>query len=195
MNFDITKLHLVNVTDSCSIWNILSSPMIYQAAIQAGCYFALTNFVGYECLYKKRKQTHDTKLIEKLELEISTGRFTNCDITIDDLQEIEVLENRKRLGKGELSSIVFAKKTRQAFLTDDRKARALGNDVLGSGYVQTTPHLVGYCFYRRHLLDSDFSTLVAEHKASLRGDWGDLSNFFQEVYEESMRISLMERNN
>jgi hypothetical protein len=118
----------------------------------------------------------------------------NCNITIDVLQEIGILENRKNLGKGELSSIVFAKKTKQAFLTDDKKARTLAKEVLGSEFVQTTPHLVGFCFYKRHLLDSDFNSLIAEHQVSLTSSWGDLSHFFQEAYEESLRIGLMERH-
>ena len=193
MNSDITKLSLFNVIDSCSVWNILSSPIIYLASIQAGCYYALTNYVGYECLYKKRKEKHDGTIITKLQKGIEAKRFMNCDITIDDLQEIGILENRKNLGKGELSSIVFAKKTKQAFLTDDKKARALAKEVLGSEFVQTTPHLVGFCFYKRHLLDNDINSLIAEHQASLTSGWGDLTRFFKEAYEESLRIKLMER--
>jgi len=193
MNSDITKLFLLNVIDSCSVWNILSSPIIYHASIQAGCYYAVTNYVGYECLYKKRQKKHDGAIITKLEKEIAAKKFTSCDITIDDLQEIGILKNRKNLGKGELSSIVFAKKTRQAFLTDDKKARALAKEVLGSEFVQTTPHLVGFCFYKRHLLDGDFNALIAEHQASLTSSWGDLSRFFKEAYVESLRIGLMER--
>jgi len=108
----------------------------------------MTGYVAYECLYKKRKLGLNTTSIERLEKEIKAGKFTTYNITIDDLQDIEILNNRKRLGKGELSAIVFAQKTRQAFLTDDKKARKLGNDVLGSENVQTTPHLVGYCFYK-----------------------------------------------
>lgn len=194
MNSDITKLVPFNVIDSCSVWNILSSPIIYQASIQAGCYYALTNYVNYECLFKKRKVKQDVIITTKLEKEIAGKRFMYCNITIDDLQEIGVLESRKNLGKGELSSIVFAKKTRQAFLTDDKKARALAKEVLGSELVQTTPHLVGFCFYKRHLLDTDFNTLIAEHRASLTSNWGDLSVFFKEVYEESLRIGLLERS-
>jgi len=193
MNSDITKLYLYNVVDSCAIWNILSSPLIYQASLQAGCYYAFTNYVGYECLYKKRKLKNDRSLVLRLQQELAGNRFMRCDITIDDLQEIEILENRKRLGKGELSSIVFAKKTRQAFLTDDKKARNLGKSVLGNEFVQTTPHLVGYCFYKRHLLDSDFPEVITQHKTSLSGNWGDLSAFFEEAYIESLRIALMER--
>ena len=194
MNSDVTKFVFFNVIDSCSVWNVLSSPIIYQASIQAGCYYALTNYVGYECLYKKRKEKSDETIIAKLEKEIAAKRFMNCTITIDDIQEIEILENRKNLGKGELSSIVFAKKTKQAFLTDDKKARTLAKEVLGSEFVQTTPHLVGFCFYKRYLLDSDFKVLIAEHRSSLTSSWGDLSRFFKEAYEESLRIGLMEKH-
>jgi len=194
MNSDITKLILFNVTDTCSVWNIISSPIIFQATVQAGCYFALTNYVTYECLYKKRKRNYDNLLITKLKTEISSGRFKNCDISIDDLQELKILENRKKVGKGELSSIVFAKKTRQAFLTDDRKARSLGVEVLGNEYIQTTPHLVGFFFYKRYLVDAEYSVLIAEHKNSLKGAWGDLSEFYLKAYNESMRIRLMEQH-
>ncbi|MGG7469661.1 hypothetical protein ACVVIH_04010 [Chryseobacterium arthrosphaerae] len=193
MNSDITQLKLYNVIDSCSVWNLLLSPTIYQASIDAGCYYSVTNYVKYECVIKKRNTHRDDVAINKLQKEISLKRFTPCDISIDDLQEMEILENRKRLGKGELSSIVFAKKTKLAFMTDDKKARKLGNEVLGKDYVQTTPHLVGFCFYKRHLLDGDFHKLIDEHTATLRGSWGDLSIYFTEVYEASHRIRLMEK--
>lgn len=193
MNSNISKFNLHNVIDACAIWNILSSPLIYNASLEAGCFYAFTKYVGYECLHKKRKFKNDQHLILKLKKELIHERFKSCDITIDDLQEVEILENRKRLGKGELSSIVFAKKTRQAFLTDDKKARTLGKSVLGNEFVQTTPHLVGYCFYKRYLLDGDFLEIIADHKASLSSGWGNLSDYFKKAYEESMRITLMER--
>lgn len=193
MNSDITQLKLYNVIDSCSVWNILLSPTIYQASIDAGCYYSVTNYVKYECLVKRRDIQRDNLAINKLEREISLKRFTTCDISIEDLQEMEILENRKRLGKGELSSIVFARKARLAFMTDDKKARKLGNDVLGKEYVQTTPHLVGFCFYKRYLLDGDFPKLIEEHNATSKGSWGDLSIYFAEVYEASHRIRLMEK--
>jgi len=193
MNSNITQFKLYNVIDSCSVWNILLSPTIYQASLTAGCFYIMTDYVAYECLHKKRKEGLNGNSIEKLEKEIKSGKFTKYNITIDDLQDIEILNNRKKLGKGELSAIVFAQKTRQAFLTDDKKARKLGNDVLGSESVQTTPHLVGYCFYKRHLLDADFGTLIREHTSTLRGSWGNLSQHFQEAYEYSLKIHLMEK--
>lgn len=194
MNSDITQLKLYNVIDSCSIWNILLSPTIYQASIVAGCYYSFTTYVKYECLIKKRIVSRNHTEVDKLQKEIDNNRFVSCDITIEDLQEMEILESRKRLGKGELSSIVFAKKARLAFMTDDKKARKLGNDVLGKEYVQTTPHLVGYCFYKRHLLDGDYANLITEHTSTLRGSWGDLSPFFKIAYETSLQIHLMQRN-
>jgi hypothetical protein len=194
MNSDITQLKLYNVIDSCSIWNILLSPTIYKASIQAGCYYSLTNYVKYECLVKKRVNARDLGAVNKLHNEILKEKFVSCDITIEDLQEMEILQNRKKLGKGELSSIVFAKKAKLAFMTDDKKARKLGNEVLGKEYVQTTPHLVGYCFYKRYLLDGDYADLLTEHTSTLRGSWGDLSTFFKIAYETSLKIHLMERS-
>jgi hypothetical protein len=193
MTSDIKKFILFNVIDSCSVWNILSSSIIYNSSIQAGCCYSMTNYVTYECLYKKRRGKQVGEIIAKLDKEITKKKFTNCNINISDLQEIEILENRRKLGKGELSSIVFAKKTRQAFLTDDKKARTLAKEVLGSEFVQTTPHLVGFCFYKRFLLDGDFSALITEHQSSLTSNWGDLSQFFKEAYEESLKIKLLER--
>lgn len=192
MTSDITKLHLYNVIDSCSIWNILLTNLIYNASIEAGCYYSFTNYVEYECLHKKRSSDRDENVINKLKNEIANQKFKICSITIDDLQEIEILENRKRLGKGELSSIVFAKKTNQAFITDDKKARELGKIVLGNSLVQTTPHLVGYFFYKRLLLDGDFASLIEQHKSTLSGKWGDLSEYFKKAYEESLKIKLLE---
>lgn len=195
MNSDLTRFERFNVIDSCSIWNILSSSVIYNASLEAGCFYSFTNFVKYECLYKRGKQDRDGELLDKLSKEIKNEKFKVCAITIDDLQEIDILENRKRLGKGELSSIVFAKKTNQAFLTDDKKARSLAISILGKSKVQTTPHLVGFCFYKRHLLDGDFASVVSQHLASLKGTWGDLSIYFKDVYEESLRIKLLEKKN
>ena len=75
-----------------------------------------------------------------------------------------LLERRKRLGKGELSSIALAMKTNQAFMTDDQKARKLGKEVIGNDKVQTTPHLLGWLFFEGKLLDVDKEDIVAEHK-------------------------------
>ncbi len=140
--------HKYNVIDTCSIWNIICSSPFYSATLIANCEFICTGFVFYECLVKKRanESNSDNVLQGILTKEIDKGKFPIHHISIEDLQEIEILENRKKLSKGELSSIVFAKKIRQAFLTDDQGARKLAETILDKKMVQTTPQLFGWLF-------------------------------------------------
>ncbi len=95
---------------------------------------------------------------------------------------MEILERRKKLGKGELSSIAFAKGTGQAFLTDDQKARKLALEVL-PGQVQTTPHLFGWLLFEGTLNDSDSASVIAEHEQVNL----PLGQYFKEIYETVQR--------
>lgn len=167
MVIDIRNFNLLNVIDTCSIWNILSSKILYQASRNAKCNFCCTGFVIYECLYKPRTNQSQAKLElqERLLKEQKSGIFKSHHIDIEDLQEIEILEKRKHLSKGELSSIVFAKRTRQSFLTDDQGARILAANVLESSMVQTIPHLFGWLYYTDHLGDSDKDKIIKEHES------------------------------
>ena len=189
MNIDITDFNKVNVIDACAIDNILSSATLYRAAKTTNCSFCYTKFVEYEVLYKARKKIDkkSEELQRILKDETKANKFECHNISIDDLQEIEILQKRKRLGIGELSSIAFAKKINQSFLTDDSKARKLGISILGNKKVQTTPHLVGWLFYIRELIDSDFSVIISEHEQYNR----PLGKYFEEVYLESLRIKSM----
>lgn len=191
MNIDITKFNKINVIDTCAIDNLLSSATLYHAARTSNCSFCYTKFVEYEMLYKSREKLDEKskELQQKLKDETSAKRFECHNLSIDDLQEIEILEKRKRLGGGELSSIAFAKKINQNFMTDDSKARKLGISVLGNKRVQTTPHLVGWLFYNRELIDSDFSVIISEHQEYNR----PLTQYFEEAYHESLRIRSMNK--
>jgi predicted nucleic acid-binding protein len=191
MNIDITEFKKINVIDTCAIDNLLSSATLYRAARSSNCSFCYTKFVEYEMLYKSRKNLNEKskKLQQKLKDETNAKRFECHNLSIDDLQEIEILEQRKRLGGGELSSIAFAKKINQNFMTDDSKARKLGISVLGNKRVQTTPHLVGWLFYNRELIDSDFPVIISEHQEYNR----PLSQYFEEAYHESLRIRNMNK--
>jgi len=192
MNFDISVLLKFNVIDTCSVWNIISASCIYNASLEAGFTYSMSTYVAYECLYKKRNHTNIENLRGKLKSEISKNKFNSYNLSIDDLQDITVLEGIKRLGIGELSSIALAKKTNQTFLTDDRKARKLGEEILGKDRVQTTPRMVGTFFYHRYLIDSHLSVLLQEHQASLTSKWGDLTDFFTSIYQESLRRRLID---
>lgn len=188
--------HQYNVADSCSIWNILSSNILYSSALSATpkCYFSCTEFVYYECLIRPRSSETEPerRLKEKLVIERQKGeQFKSYSLTIEDLQDVEVLENRKRLGMGELSSIVFAKKTQQAFMTDDKKARNLAETYLDAKMVQTTPHLFGWLMYSNVLTDSDKDKIIQEHSAFRTTKWGNLSQFFETMYEMAFEYRLM----
>jgi predicted nucleic acid-binding protein len=95
------------------------------------CAFCCTRFVLYECLQKPRKSESesDSELKRRLKEAMATGQFRAHHISVEDLQELSALESRKRISKGELSSILFAIQTRQAFLTDDQAARALAENI------------------------------------------------------------------
>ncbi|MDR3454603.1 MAG: hypothetical protein P4L96_17690 [Rhodoferax sp.] len=130
MAIDPSKFHLINVADTCSVWNVLSSARLHAAAKEARCEFCITSFVRYECLIKPRKSPTpaEHELMRRLTQEQGRGGFAAHSCDIGDLQVIKILESRKRLGKGELSSIAFAMKIGQAVITDDKKARKLSED-------------------------------------------------------------------
>jgi hypothetical protein len=151
--------------DASSVWNLLSSNTLYRRALSNGCVFSCTSFVMYECLHKPRSNCseRDTELQKRLNNERNAGLFKSYSLVLEDLQEVEILERRKRLGKGELSSIAFAKRTGQAFLTDDQKAQRLAHEVM-PGLVQTIPHLFGWLLFQGTLKDSEKTTVIAEHE-------------------------------
>ena len=164
MAINVTQFHLVNVTDTCAVWNVLSSLTLYRSAKQANVSFCITPFVHYECLLKKRSSTKpaETELQGRLKSCLSKGDFKVCEIQLQDLLIPPLLSHAGRIGKGEISAIAFAYRTRQAVLTDDQKARRIATDA-GVTIVQTTPHLLGWLIYSRFLFDHDYKTIVTEH--------------------------------
>lgn len=189
MEIDVSSFCLQNVTDTCAVWNVLSSKVLYSVACYTGCSFCMTYFVQYECLFKPRKTIveEDTKLQKRLRMEQQKGHFKAYRLDIPDLQDVGILENRKKLSKGELTSIAFAKKTNQAFLTDDTQAKKLARNTLDFKNVQTTPHLFGWLFFKRKLSDSDKSKIISEHNKFKR----PLQRYFEIMYGEALRcISL-----
>jgi predicted nucleic acid-binding protein len=188
MPVDPRSFWQTNMADTCSVWNVLSSSCLYQGAVSAGCTFSCTEFVLYECLQKPRQlvHEHDVELQRRLREEQKKGRFQTFHLEIEDLQELDILERRKKLGKGELSSIAFAKRTSQAFLTDDRGAFRLAREIMVSGHVQSTPHLFSWMIYERILLDSDKQTIIKEHESMQ----GQLTQQFEESYAVALQYRL-----
>ncbi|MBE9057574.1 XRE family transcriptional regulator [Sphaerospermopsis sp. LEGE 08334] len=81
------------------------------------------------------------------------------------------------------NSIVFAKKTNQAFLTDDRCARNLASEVMNPRLVQTTPHLLGWLFFENFLGDSDLQPIINEHEKKYNRKLG---KYFKEMYHRAL---------
>lgn len=187
MAIDPSKFHPINVVDTCAVWNILSSRRLNAAAKEAQCDFCVTSFVQYECLAKRRTSITASQqaLIDYLRAEQGRGSFQAHSCGIEDLQSIELLEQRKRLGKGELSSIAFAIKIRQAFMTDDRKALRLAKE---SGHLcsQTTPHLFSWLIFSGRLGDGDKDIVLTEH---VEAD-GDIARHLDTAYELALECRL-----
>jgi hypothetical protein len=179
----------VNVADTCSVWNVISSELFYRTSLQAECSFCSTTFVEYECLHKPRKRPspEDTELQRRLKKAKTEGSFKCYPLEIADLQDVAVLENRKKVSKGELASIVFASKVGQAFLTDDRGAQRLAARVMVGGMVQTTPHLFAWLFFTGRLSDGDKDIIISAHEELNR----PLRPHFEEAYLEALRCRLM----
>ncbi len=189
MALDPSRFKLVNVLDTCAVWNVLSSKILYNAAMEAGCNFCMTAFVHYECLIKPRKEINkeDEELKDRLRQELNKDKIVAYNLEIEDLQKIEILERRRNLGKGELSTIAFAKKINQAIMTDDKKARNLAEQVMERNSVQTTPLLLGWLFYSGYLLDHDKDKIINQHKSLNR----PLEKFFNIMYERALEYKLM----
>ncbi|BEU70634.1 MULTISPECIES: hypothetical protein [Ralstonia solanacearum species complex] len=187
MAIDPSQFHPINVADTCSVWNILSSARLHAAAMGANCDFCITSFVHYECLVKARKfpKVVDNELRERLIREQSYGRFLAYSCGIADLQTVQVLESRKRLGKGELSSIAFAMKIGQAVITDDQKARRLAESS-GHRLTQTTPHLHSWLVFNGHLTDADHVLVKSQHEEME----GVLGPYLQQAYELALQCKL-----
>lgn len=191
MAIDPSKFHLINVVDTCSVWNILSSVRMHSAAKDAHCDFCITSFVHYECLIKPRKSqtAADEELRRRLQAEQRSGSFAAHSCGIEDLQDVKVLESRKRLGMGEISSIAFAMRIGQAVLTDDQKARKLAHSA-GHPLVQTTPHLFSWLIFTQRLADSDVQIVVNQHK----GLQGDLTPHLDRAYGLALQCQINARS-
>lgn len=169
MAIDPSIFHQVNVADTCAVWNILSSEALHLAAKKAGCSFCVTGVVQYELLLKPRSQrkASDVELRSRLEREQAAGGFPSHACSLEDLRMVGSLEERKKLGKGELSSIALAMRLYQAVITDDRKAARLSREA-GHALTQTTPHLLSWLEFHNALSDADKRDVLAQH-AELNG--------------------------
>jgi hypothetical protein len=186
MSIDPSQFMLVNITDTCAVWHVLSSNTLYQAALLAKCTFVITDCVQYECLYKKRSRPteHHIELRNRLKEQQKKGKFLSHPLDIEDLVLVST-SDYQRFGKGEISSLAFAMKNRLAFLTDDQGARNLAKAVKHTP-TQTTPHLLSWLIFHNKLGDSCKDKVIQEH-----AELGcSLKKYFEEGYEIALQCRL-----
>jgi hypothetical protein len=166
MTGNVAQFERLNVADTCSLWNILSSKVLSSTADAVGVKLCTTTFVRYECLHKPGPPRPERRELQKrLNARIDSGSIQCHPIDIEDLQELETLQNRKRVSVGELSVIIFARKTRQAVLTDDIGAQKLARQELGAALVQSTSHLFAWLYFNSQVNDGDKDQIVADLKS------------------------------
>lgn len=192
MTFDPKQFSMMSVADTCSVWNMLSSRKLYQAAVNARLHFCVTPMVLYECLHKPRSSMTPEKaeLIGRLERAQMDGGFPVQACDLDDLAVL-VRQAPQGLGSGEMSCIATAYRIRSiAVMTDEKKARNFASKQLGLT-VETTPKLYGWLHYHLHLGDGDHEDVIREHE---RFEARPLTSFLREAFNEAMRCRLMERS-
>ena len=189
MNFDPARFASVSVVDTCAVWNMLSSDLLNQAAIQAKLYFCITPVVLYECLQKSRPNITPEQelLMNRLRGERERGRFPIQKCSLEDLLAISA-KAPGRLGSGELSCIATAYRIRSiAVMTDEKLARKYAHDTLGLE-IETTPRLYGYLHFHLHLNEVDHDEVIKEHE---RFERRPLSRFFTQTFEGAIRCRNM----
>jgi len=192
MALDPQKFHRMLVTDTCSVWNMLSSRKLFRSTCSARLNFCITPMVLYECLQKPRKTVtpEQTELIRRFNAARNENVFSTQACELDDL----LLVSRGApvgLGSGELSCIAVAYKlTTIGVMTDERQARLYAEQALRL-IVETTPKLYAWLHYNRHLSDGDHGEIIAEHEKYERRP---LTKFLNEAYEAALQHRLISQN-
>ena len=191
MAFDPKFFHPMVVTDTCAVWNMLSSRRLYQAAVSAKLTFLITAMVLYECVHKPRKSVTPemTELLKRFDAARRNGGFTVQECQLEDLLEVSKIAPIG-LSSGELSCLAVAYKiSTLAFMTDERQARYFAEHSLNLR-CETSPRLYGWLHFHRHLSDGDHSEIIAEHEGLERRP---LTKFFNEALESALQYQLMSR--
>jgi len=185
---DVSQFAKWNVADTCSLWNLFASRLLYSTARSAGVRLCCTEFVIYECLHKTGPlRPERIELQNRLKRALHDQQVTPYKIDVEDLQDVEVLRNRKKLSLGELSVLVFAHKTSQAVLTDDRGAQKLARTILAEVNVQNTPHLYAWLYFTSLLGDGDLQQIQAD----LRGFNRSLDPHLGRYHTEAQRCKAV----
>jgi len=190
MTIDPTNFSIMAVSDTCAVWNILSSRKLFQATKTAKVHFCITPMVLYECLSKPRSSMSPEKseLIARFVKARADGAFPMQECELEDLAEL-ARNAPSGLGSGEMSCIATAYRIRSiAFMTDEKKARKFAEKNL-SLKVETTPKLYAWLHYKLYLSDSDHQDVIDEHEIYEKMP---LTKFFEVAFNEALRCRIMQ---
>lgn len=194
---DVRVFAPVSAIDTCSIWNLLSSPRLLGTALRTGRWFVVAPYVWYEALGKQRSRPTSAELAmqEEFRARLAAGNqgFSREATSLADLQALAVIPACRRLGRGEIAALALARRLRSAVLTEDRGARKVA-PLVGVELAQTTPQLLGWLLYEGHLSDSDVSDVIAEHEARIEASRGRITIYFRRIYEEACRCRLLRQS-
>ena len=183
----------VNVTDTCAIWNLVSSPTLFRTARKHGLSFVITSTVSYECFVKSRDKPPSRVHAwwrERLRQHLQREEVGRMESTIDDLQEVMGIARREglgvRLGHGEISCIAVARRLRHAVLTDNKRDFGAIRRLV-DGLMQTTPRLLGWLYVEEELTDGSVREIIGEH----RRNGGEMGKVYEVAHREACQKVLM----
>ncbi len=191
----ISGFPALSSSDSCSLWNLLCSARLLNAAKERRLRLVLAEFVQYECLHKGRSRPTDpdTEIMKRLTAELEEGaHMSTAALSLDELREVARLRDVRRLGLGEIAAMVLARKVRGGLVTDDRSARKLTSEEYPEVPVRTISHLVGWLVYVRAIGDTDVPLVIADNKRA-RGEHGHIGNYIDACYRHALLLLLKER--
>ena len=190
---DVSVFMLTSAVDTCSIWNLLSSPRLLSAALGKGCSFVVAGYVHFEAVEKPRSNPSlaDIDMRQQFRDRLEKRRgFARMPITVEDLAAVASIQEARKLGRGEIAALALALKLRAAIMTDDQGARRAAPKV-GVVGAQTTPHLLGWLLYEGALGDGDVGDVIAEHEERVTETQGRLSKYFRHIHGEAYRCRLL----
>jgi hypothetical protein len=193
INVDVRTFAPISAIDTCSIWNLLSSPLLLATALRKGRSFAVAGYVRHEALEKPRTKPTAAELAMQGEFKrrLSNGQgFTEVPMALADLQAVATLPESRKLGSGEIAALALARTLRSAILTEDRGARKAAPRA-GVGQAQTTPQLLGWLFYEGELTDGDVTVIISQHEERVEENRGRLTAYLRRIHVEACRCRLL----
>lgn len=191
---DFTTFNKNSVIDTCSLLTLVSSRKLDIASKTEKCYFAITDFIEYELLYKTRNIDNNDLKLRRAELDqavirkLDTGEINKFALTISDLHAPLFARHNKARSRGELTAIVLAEKFNIGFVTDDFGAQKIAKRELGKERVDSICSFISWLYYNNKLIDSDINEIISDQEQHGRGQ----EKQFRKAYMDGLEVRMMQ---